>query len=190
MFSFCECYISRLVFFTDKVRHLLVADIYEKKHVTDKVYDKTIDLDKQYVQLKLITNKQMDAMHLVNLGRPDHYQRQLEEHDGSDIKDEDLVTEGDCQKYVLLRGRAGIGKSTLVQKLIWKWAKDEWAINFRAFFLINVRYMMTIDKSMDLSSLLSHFATYNTGNSSNPIDATWLQENQCNIGFIMGEIFI
>ena len=149
--------------------------------------DKRIDIDKQYVKLKLLSNDTMGTMHRDELERPDLYQRGLEEHGGLDISDEDLITNRDNQKYVLIRGRAGIGKSTLVQRLLWKWSTGDWASNFKAIFLINLRNVMQFEKKVDLTRLLCLYSVYTTGIAGVIIDNAWPDRNQSKIGFVIGE---
>ena len=172
----------------DEEIHHIVAGINRKSHRPDKTGDKAIDLDTQYIKLKLLSNKKIEIMGMDRLERPDLYQRILEASDTSDIQDEDIIKPKDFQKYVLLRGRAGIGKSTLVQRLIWKWANGEWATKFKVMFLLNLRYLMTIKKPMDMAHLLSGYSMYHTGSGSRVISTEWLQENQGSIVLFLGEI--
>ena len=126
-------------------------------------------------------------MHRDALEQPDHYQLGLENHDGKDIQDEELVKQNEFGKFVLIRGRAGIGKTTLLQRLSWKWATDSWACQFKALFLVNLRYLMTVKKKMDLRHLLSLYTVYTVGKGF-LIDACWLEKNQSNIGMIIGNV--
>ena len=167
-----------------------MTDIYRKRHITEEnTPDKPIDLDTQYVRLKLLSDNTMGTMQRDALEHPDHYQVSLEEHRGTNIEDEDLVKKGEFQKYVLIRGRAGIGKSTLVQRLIWKWAKGEWACAFKVIFLLNLRSLITASRGMNLPHFLRHYPVYSLS-KSNVLDATWLKENQGKIGLIFGKNYI
>ena len=175
---------SNFLSIPEHVQHFLVADILEKRHLPDKGLDKQIDLDTQYVRLKLLVNKTMAAMQRDKLERPDRYQHSLQKQEGSEIQDEDLIK--DSQKYILIRGRAGIGKSTLVQRLLWKWANGEWATKFVAIFMLNLRYLMIHNKPTDLSRLLSLYAVY----KPKKLDAKWLKKNEGRIGIVLGKITI
>ena len=185
--TYNHTYVYIDIIFSEEIKHSLVVDIHRKRHITEQRLDRPIDLDTQYVRLKLLSNKSMGMMQRDALETPDHYQQGLEEHDGRDIQDEDLIKSQDFQKYVLVRGRAGIGKTTLVQRLLWRWANGEWATKFEALFLLNLRYLMTIDRQMDLSRLLSLYAVYNTSADGIAISSEWLQQNECKIGLIMGK---
>ena len=169
------------------IKNSLVIDVYRKQHTTEQRLDKKIDLDTQYVQLKLVSQKKIQTMHRDALERPDHYQLGLEKHGGKDIQDEELVKHNDFGKFVLIRGRAGIGKSTLLQRLSWKWATGAWARQFKALFLLNLRHLMTVKKKMDLRHLLSLYTVYIVGKGF-LIDACWLEKNQSNIGMIIGNV--
>ena len=173
-------------FISDKIKHFLVADILLMKHSPDKRPDKTIDFETQYVRLKLLENKTLGKMQRDKLERPDIYQDQLEQFDGTEIQDEDLFQGDDYGKFILLRGRAGIGKSTLVQRLLSKWANGDWATNFKAIFLINIRFLMTKDWNVDLAHLLSQYSLYKT--PSHTLNAEWLESNQDKIAIVLGEI--
>ena len=157
-------------------------------HRPDKKLDKSIDLDTQYVRLKMLSHKKLGAMYTdTREDRPDLYQEGLEKHGGKDIDDEDLIEDIHKDKYILIRGRAGIGKSTLVQRLLWKWANGEWASHLKGVFMLNLRYLMTVDKVMDLPRLISLYGVYNTGNADVMFDLKWLKENENNIGIILGK---
>ena len=165
----------------------MAADILKKKHNLEKGHGRKIDFGEQYVRLKLLSQRQIGLMQTDTLKRPDHYQSELEQHDGKDIRDEDLVKSGDCGKYILVRGRPGIGKTTLVQRLLWIWANGEWATQFKALFLLNLRALMLVDKHIDLPHLLSFYPVYNTGPSGVNLSMEWLEKNQDGIGFILGK---
>ena len=172
---------------SERPLHLLVAHIHMKRHAPDNKLDKAIDLDTQYVKLKLISSKEIGAMHRDKLERrPDLYQQGIESHEGQDICDEDLIDDKKTDNYVLIRGRAGIGKSTLLQRLMWKWATGEWATKFKVIFMLNLRYLV-LGKQMTLPRLLSLYSVYNTGNPDVIFTSDWLEENQSHVGFILGE---
>ena len=166
----------------EMMTHALAISIFHKRHDIDrKGYDKSIDFEKQYVRLKLISHEEIKRMQLDSLERPDYYQTNVEEIGGKDIRDEEIL-QSEMNEYVLIRGRAGIGKSTLVQRLLWKWANDEWATKFKAMFLLNVRYLMTIDRAVDLCDLLSLYAVY----PCQSVTSEWLKDNEKHIGVILG----
>ena len=172
--------------FSERITELLKAAIDKQRHIPDKQGDKKIDIKTQYVRLKILSGETMGALPRTGLqDRPYQYQRELENH--REIVDEDLLTHNDTHKYILIRGRAGIGKSTLLQRLLWKWANDDWATQFKALFLLNVRYLMVIDKEMELAELVCLYSLYSIGSAGTVIDAKWLDENQSSVGFVMGK---
>ena len=168
--------------------HLIVAAIHQMQHTPDKKIDQKINLDSQYVRLKLLSCQKVDIMNRDTLERPDRYEKHLKHTTGTDIQDEDLVKPSDFRNYILLRGRAGIGKTTLLQRIIWKWANGEWASKFQVMFLLNLRSLMNLPKPMSLAYLLSLHTVYNTGNPNVIIDNKWLQENQGRIAIAFGKL--
>ena len=163
-----------------------MADILRKQHSPDKGLDLQIDFDTQYVRLKLLSHTKIGTMGTMTLERPDHYQRALGKTKGKEIDDEELFQKN-AKNFILIRGRAGIGKSTLLQRLLWRWANGEWAAKFKVIFMLNLRYLMTIRKEMDLARLLSLYAVYNTNKAGVMIDGDWLRENEGKIGIILGK---
>ena len=175
---------------SERAVHHLLADVHRKRHTPDKRIDAVIDLDTQYVKLKLLPNETMGMMHRDKLEqRPDMYKHGIENHEGTDIRDEDLISEK-AEKFILVRGRAGIGKSTLLQRLVWQWANGVKSANhLKAIFLINLRYIMRVDTEMTLPRLLSLYSVYNTRNADVTVDYDWLKKNQEHIALILGNNF-
>ena len=177
------------ILFPDEITNLLVASIDKRRHTPDKQGDKEIDIETQYVRLKLLASETMGAIPRTWFeNRPDRYQRELENQDQTDISEADLLTHKDTHRYILIRGRAGIGKSTLLQRLLWKWANGDWATQFKALFLLNLRYLVTHDTKMNLAELVCLYSLYGTGAAGTVIDAEWLDKNQGKVGFVMGKI--
>ena len=172
---------------SERAVHHLLADVHKKRHTPDKRLDKVIDLDTQYVKLKLLSNSTMGMMHRDKLEqRPDIYKQGIEKHQGTDIRDEDLISEK-TEKFILVRGRAGIGKSTLLQRLVWQWANGVKSANhLKAMFLINLRHIMRVNTEMTLPRLLSLYSVYNTGSADVTVDYDWLNKNEKHIALILG----
>ena len=84
---------------------ILVVDINKTNHSPDKKLDKTIDLDKGYVQLKLLSRKQLGTMQIDDLVQPHRYQQGLEKQSRIDIEDEDLTKGEAYEKFLLARGQ-------------------------------------------------------------------------------------
>ena len=93
-------------------------------HNINSERDRFLDFRPEYSEMWLIEGPSSELTFGINM-----YWKQS----GNDIEDEDLIKGEDFEKYILIRGRAGIGKSTLVQRLIWKWANGEWRTNYRPF---------------------------------------------------------
>ena len=171
---------------SDKVKITLAAFILKKKHKLYEGQYQRIDIDTQYVGLKLSQNE-IGMMQRDALETPHHYQSKLEKHGGKDIKDEELVKPGDYGKYILVCGGAGIGKTTLVQRCMWKWSNGVWATQFKALFLLNLRHIMMLKIEVDLPHLLSIYPVYNTYSCGVTLSKEWLKENEDTIGFIFGK---
>ena len=107
-----------------------------------------------------------------------------------EIHEEDLIKTNDIGKYMLIHGCCGIGKTTLVKQLVWKWANYDWCRKFKVLFLLDISYLMTLEASPTLTNLLGLYSTYNPGSTQVTVDAEWLKENQDSIGIIIGEIFV
>ena len=151
---------------------------------------KRIDFDTQYVMLRIMTQETWATVERDELERPDKYQQALQQSSGKDITDEDIIALGDVVKYILVRGRAGIGKSTLVQRLMWRWAHGEWGTQFKAIFLLSLRHLMAMATSMDFTHLLSRFAMHRVGQQQLTLHPEWLEENQRQVAFVLGKSLI
>ena len=127
---------------------------------TDNAVDPRIDLDKQYVSPKLIV--------VTNKGQPLYTNQPVTE-------DDMLLSEG----ITLVTGRAGVGKSTLIQHLNRQWARKRWASNYLAMFLLNLRNIAHLQRDMTVAQLLGMYAEYvpETPDAIQPT-AEWLENNQ------------
>lgn len=66
-----------------------------------------------------------------------------------------LISNIDDGGLILVYGRAGVGKTTLIQKLTRMWAKKEWAKGYGAVFIYNMRYISPKDnRPMTLAEFL------------------------------------
>ena len=158
-----------------------------ESHVPDRHQDERIDLDTQYVTLRLISKQEFEALEQQDLDyRPDRYQAHMKSLGGEDIKDEDLLKPGEFEKLILLRGRAGIGKSTLVQHLLRNWACGQWAMHIKAIFLLNLRYLTNVTRQITLSTLMTLYAVYATQDVTPAAKNDWFIKNQQFVGIVIG----
>ena len=172
--------------FSEKVVHGLLIDVHKRGHLTDTGLDEPLNLEQDYVRLKLL---EQNTVHAVEEGLshlPHRYLYELDQCRGKSISLHKLIEDNEFGKYVLICGRAGFGKSTLLQWLLWTWANGNWAKKLKAIFMINLRYIMRIHEKIDLCDLLSRYTVYN-GGSTAPVDLVWLQENEGNIGIVIGK---
>ena len=58
-------------------------------------------------------------------------------------------------KRVLLIGRAGIGKTTLCQKIAHQWANGTWAVEFEAVYLLPIRALNNYEGTLDLEHAIA-----------------------------------
>ena len=168
----------------------ILADVHRQGHIADRTSDHPIDFDTQYVTLKLLKHDRLGVMQMGLHDRPDHYQHALEKFQGKNIEEEDLIEHDEYGKYVLIRGRAGIGKSTMAQQILWRWAIGEWMTKYKVMIMLNLRYLMTIDRPMSLPRMLCLYGVYGTGDADVTVDSDWLKENEDTVGFIFGMYLI
>lgn len=125
-----------------------------KMSKVDKLHYKKIDLDKQYVKILLVERKTLETSKKVNdylsesatstnIEWKDIIGKVKYEDPDSDSDSEDSAVSRK-RKPLLMEGRAGVGKTTLVQKLIH--SVSTWAEGFTPF-LFNIRKLVTLKKS-------------------------------------------
>ena len=170
---------------------------------TDNDVDCKINLDTQYVSLKLVDISQNQDKHLSSLSNkfdfqqndtmsfvnqddilPDRYQIQISQYDSDDLDLVNVLTEHVTEKSILLTGRAGVGKSTLIQYVNRCWAKGNLATSHTVLFLLNLRRLAHITRRVTLQQLLGMYAEYVT----DPLDSVqpvveWLENNEERIIF-------
>ena len=119
--------------------------------------DERISLQHQFVQLLLVNNTDHESLPADT--RPDEYQEFLR-NITSNATFKDILPSTSKGMMVLLRGRAGIGKTTLVQWLLHEWAHQRWAAEKSCAFMLNLRYLMVHDYKMSLRDLLTKCSLY------------------------------
>ena len=156
---------------------------------TDNEVDPRIDLDTQFVSLKLIHINDNQEYPMQNQNSvhqtlednilQDYHNGNLKCSSDKDLDLKDILPDEPAGKNILITGRAGIGKSTLIQFLNRQWAKREWGISHTAVFLLNLRKLAHIQREVTLSQLLGMYAEY----VPDPLDPSqpavqWLENNQ------------
>ena len=176
-----DCYLKP---FSDKLRE----GILNTGSKTDNAIDPNINLDTQFVTLRLadITEKKQDDQ-VVNEDKilPKEYQYGLIKKTGHELNISDILPKKEKGKSVLITGRAGVGKSTLIQYANRQWAKHQWATSYTAVFILNLRRLANIQREMTLSQLLGMYADY----VPDPLvpkqpSAEWIENNQEKVLFI------
>ena len=115
---------------------------------------------------------------------PDRYQKTLQDIDDTH-EYKDILTQIDTGSMILLRGRAGIGKTTLVQFLLYQWFRGDWASHFVCTFMLNLRILMRTTTKMTLTELLTTYGLYTIPNK-HPQMTTWMKNRPAAILLFMG----
>ena len=151
-------------------------------NIPDNEIDQPIDLDSQYVKLVI----QGDSDKKVALGEdilPADYMQNLEnvnDKDGLDI--DNVLPIPSRGTSTLLKGKAGVGKSTLTQYLIRGWARGQWESSKTCAFLLNLRKLVHIKRDVTITELLGMYAEYVTDKShQNQLSFQWLKNNAHNV---------
>ena len=142
----------------------LRTEIRQKGHKKDSPLDDEIDFDKQYVQLQIVrdgTDKAYSSSHRGQL--PHEYELYLKE---IEVGRRDVsvyeVLDGRTQETqkVLTTGRAGVGKTTTLQRLAREWALDKWATGFTLLFLLQLRVLIHTTTQVRAIELLSLYGLF------------------------------
>ena len=151
-------------------------------NVPDTEIDEPIDLDTQYVKLVLqdISDEQ------VAFGEdilPAVYLRNLENQEGKEgLNVDEILPRPSRGTSTLLKGRAGVGKSTLTQNLNRLWAKHEWESSKTCVFLLNLRKLIHVKRDTTFTEMLGLYAEYviETPDQHQP-SLQWIQNNAHNV---------
>ena len=131
--------------------------IVREGHKTDLDMDERISLEHQFVQLLMVDNTDHESLPAdTTLDKYEEFLRNVT----SNATCKDLLPSRSKGMMVLLRGRAGIGKTTLVQWLLHEWAHHRWAAEKSCAFMLNLRYLMVYDYKMTLRDLLTKYSLY------------------------------
>ena len=119
--------------------------------------DEKISLQHQFVQLLLVGNTNHKSPPADTT--PDEYRKYLNKF-ASNTTYKNILPSTSTGMMVLLRGRAGIGKTTLVQWLLHEWANQRWAADKSCAFMLNLRYLMVYNYKMTLRDLFTKCSLY------------------------------
>ena len=152
----------------------------------DNEIDEPINLDTQFVSLTLNDMLQTNSGDTV---LPAEYQRNLENNEGKEISINEILPINSSGSSILIKGCAGVGKSTLIQYLIRQWAKGKWESTKTCVFLLNLRNLVNEDKDVSFTELLGRHAEYvveSPGQKQPSLE--WLKNNAQNVVFFMDGI--
>ena len=151
-------------------------------NVPDTEIDEPIDLDTQYVKLVLQDISEEQAEFGEDI-LPAVYLRNLENQEGQEGLDiDEILPKPSGGTSTLLKGRAGVGKSTLTQYLTRQWAKGQWASSKTCVFLLNLRKLVHVNRDITFTQLLGTYAEYVVdGPDQNEPPLQWIKNNAHNM---------
>ena len=170
-------------YYITNFRRELCKSIRGSGNKPDSLRDRKINFDTQYVELGLGEDKEFGKKDSADFTpRKDHLPKPCESpiDEGclSNIVIEDILPQQSSGERILIKGRAGIGKSTLSQNVVQKWAKGDLATSFTTAFLLNLRKLVHITREMTLSEVLGVYAEYVTPSPTPDQPAQqWLKNN-------------
>lgn len=143
----------------------LKESIRKGGHYVENALDATINLDTQFIQLRLVDDDKKFQKEAARAEKMDKFLSLLERFEKlQEVVMDDLIDGLEGGGVIVIQGRAGVGKTTLVQKLSRKWATKKWAQNYEALFIFNMRYISSRDKRiMTLGKFLKEYMQYRTG---------------------------
>ena len=156
--------------------------IVEKGHCTDSPLDVKINLDDEHIQLHVVKDQQDSSKPASDDDTntlPHAYQAYLEklQQAGDNIQAKDVLqtTKNTAQK-ILIRGRAGVGKTTMMQWFARLWALGRWAEGFTLLFLIQLRYLTDTVSMISAYELLTLYGLYKLDDKETTSTcASWLK---------------
>ena len=174
---------EELDFYLEAYTKELRQNVLAVGNVPDNEIDKRIDLDTQYVRLFLQGKLDEDPALGDEIPAGDYLQtlEKLKEKQKSldSVKILPLPSRGTS---TLLKGRAGVGKSTLTQYLIRQWAKGQWESSKTCVFLLNLRKLVHVQRDVTFTELLGMYSEYTTDTSDqNQPSLQWLKNNAHNV---------
>ena len=172
-------------FFLSSFRDELCQSILSTGNKPDSVIDQRIDLDTQFVNLSISDFPNFwcpSDDHTL----PAEYHQNFEHVESKNIDIDDILPEHSPGTSTLITGRAGVGKSTLIQYLIRQWAKGTWESTKTCVFLLNLRklFHVPVDTYVSFTELLCCYAEYVVEPpGQKQLSIEWLKNNAQNVVF-------
>ena len=150
----------------------------------DNDFDGKIDLVQQYISL------------LVNLDQvvtPEAFEQHFQWPTNALERDKHTMEEvvSTCvrpAKYIMFQGRAGVGKTTMCQWLVRKWAAGDWAQDFTLVFLVHVRMLGHVALNFSVLTVLQLLTECSPFATTTPlILLSWLERHQERVLIVIGE---
>ena len=151
----------------------LRKEMESQEHKPDAEFDKEVKFDTNYIHLILVNGS--------SGGNTD------DKFSIEDILPEEEIMDftGSRKNCIILKGRAGVGKTTLLQYLCRQWAKGNWGQQFAVIFLLKMRVIMTIKEKLTLTELLTNYSQFSSGKK---MLSSWIPSNLDRIGIIIGKL--
>ena len=152
----------------------LRQEMISDQHKPESEFDKKVDFDVNFIHLVLVNDRRGgntdDAFTIEDI---------LPQKRTNESGDK---SENNC---IILKGRAGVGKTTLLQYMCRQWAKKEWGQQFAVIFLIKMRVVMMIKEKLTLTELLTYYSQFN---SDKTMLSSWIPSNLDRIGIVIGKL--
>ena len=170
-------------FFLSSFRDELCQSILSTGNKPDNEVDQQIDLDTQFVNLS-ISDFPNFWCPLDDHTLPAEYHQNFEHVESKNIDIDDILPKHSPGTSTLITGRAGVGKSTLIQYLIRQWAKRKWESTKTCVFLLNLRKLVNVQRDVSFTELLGLYAEYVVGSpGQKQLSLEWLKNNAQNVVF-------
>ena len=144
------------------------------QHKPESEFDKKVDFDVNFIHLVLVNDRRRgntdDAFTIEDI-------LPKKTTNGSGDKSE--------KNCIILKGRAGVGKTTLLQYICRQWAKGQWGKQFAVIFLLKMRVVMMIKEKLTLTELLTNYSQFN---SDKTMLSSWIPSNLDRIGIVVGKL--
>ena len=173
---------EELDFYLQSYASELRRSVLATGNVPDNEIDQPIDLDTQYVRLALCVRCD-DRSAFGDDMLPAEYRRDIErQNEKTGFNINNILPEPSRGTSTLIKGRAGVGKSTLTQYLIRQWAKGQWESSKTCVFLLNLRKLVHVQRDVTLTELLAMYSEYSADTpDQNKPSLQWLKINAHNV---------
>ena len=161
----------------------LQQTILDVGHTLDKQNYRKVSFKQQFVQPLLVEDGET-GVSTTKDDKPDEYQASLQKSPANTTY-KDILPVNTTGLTVLLCGRAGVGKTTLVQWLLTQWALNMWAVHCCCAFMLNLRYLMANEYTISLPDLFTTCSLYAVGKTLAPLKE-WMSNCEEQLVVLLG----